>query len=228
MRSFRNAPSDSLQPPVMRPVMRPVMGHIRRHPIASILSLWVILVGLGMLSTHALVTLDVADGPANVPANGSDNMPADVPANGPVPAAATPKLASDIPDPASDRLPDLRVVQPQQESSSLLSTGVIAVSCALGCLVLSQLTRPYPQRTTPERSRSRSAALSLERHAAELQSGSESSDSNERYEAESHQEAVDVKATLVPHDQQNPLDWDEPSLADSLDLRQRRPLSHWL
>lgn len=37
-----------------------------------------------------------------------------------------------------------------------------------------------------------------------------------------------IQATIVPAHQDHPLDWDEPSLADNLDLRQRRPLSYWL
>lgn len=34
--------------------------------------------------------------------------------------------------------------------------------------------------------------------------------------------------SVVPTAEDHPLDWNEPSLADSLDLRQRRPLSDWL
>jgi hypothetical protein len=44
-------------------------------------------------------------------------------------------------------------------------------------------------------------------------------------------EAVSVTAvsvTVIQEGQDHPLDWNEPSLADSLDLRQRRPLSYWL
>jgi hypothetical protein len=37
-----------------------------------------------------------------------------------------------------------------------------------------------------------------------------------------------AEVTILPIEQSHPLDWDEPSLADSLDLRQRRPLSYWL
>lgn len=40
--------------------------------------------------------------------------------------------------------------------------------------------------------------------------------------------ASEAVVTVVSDDQSHPLDWDEPSLADSLDLRQRRPLSYWL
>jgi hypothetical protein len=39
---------------------------------------------------------------------------------------------------------------------------------------------------------------------------------------------VAVEAEVIPVEQTHPLDWDEPSLADSLDLRQRRSLSDWL
>jgi hypothetical protein len=34
--------------------------------------------------------------------------------------------------------------------------------------------------------------------------------------------------SILAADQSHPLDWDEPSLADNLDLRQKRPLSYWL
>lgn len=40
--------------------------------------------------------------------------------------------------------------------------------------------------------------------------------------------AQEVAVTIVPPEHSHPLDWNEPSLADSLDLRQRRPLSYWL
>ncbi len=39
---------------------------------------------------------------------------------------------------------------------------------------------------------------------------------------------IQVEVTVLPANQSHPLDWNEPSLADSLDLRQRRPLSYWL
>lgn len=41
-------------------------------------------------------------------------------------------------------------------------------------------------------------------------------------------DSITVVPTVVPDAQDHPLDWVEPSLADSLDLRQRRPLSYWL
>jgi hypothetical protein len=37
-----------------------------------------------------------------------------------------------------------------------------------------------------------------------------------------------VEVTVLPSEQSHPLDWNEPSLADHLDLRHRRPLSYWL
>jgi hypothetical protein len=40
--------------------------------------------------------------------------------------------------------------------------------------------------------------------------------------------ALTEPVTVVPPEQNHPLDWDEPSLADSLDLRQRRSISYWL
>lgn len=40
--------------------------------------------------------------------------------------------------------------------------------------------------------------------------------------------ATEVTVTVMPNGEIHPLDWDEPSLADNLDLRQQRPLSYWL
>jgi hypothetical protein len=34
--------------------------------------------------------------------------------------------------------------------------------------------------------------------------------------------------TVVPAEQSHPLDWDENSLVNAMDLRKRRPLSSWL
>jgi hypothetical protein len=86
-----------------------------------------------------------------------------------------------------------------RETLPLVSFGAIAVSCTLGCLALSQVVRPVAR---PQRLPSAAAAQT--------------------------ESAESTSAVVVPTEQDHPLDWDEPSLADSLDLRQRRPLSHWL
>ncbi|MCU0566993.1 MAG: hypothetical protein MUF49_10390 [Oculatellaceae cyanobacterium Prado106] len=109
--------------------------------------------------------------------------------------------------------------EPEVQQSLLLpylSFGAIALSCTVGCLMLSQVLKspPSPRLT-------RSSFLS---HSQPTQTIPGQTEEFQTPPAQSEDSSV----TIVPEDQSHPLDWDEPSLADSLDLRQRRPLSYWL
>jgi hypothetical protein len=169
----------------------PLMRWVQHHPIASIFGLWVTLMLLAGLSTATLVSID-SEAKMTAPPDGQDLSKAS--------AEPTPVFLTQ------------HSSLPERESVPLISFGAIAVSCTLGCLVLSQLVRPAPR---PQRLyKSRSTALPRSSGATEAPNRAETADSN--------------AVMVVPSEQDHPLDWDEPSLADSLDLRQRRPLSHWL
>jgi hypothetical protein len=171
-----------------------ILGLIRRHPIASVFALWVALLLLAGLSTVALVNVNTS-----------------------TEAKATKVLSVEPSEPepsepaTSELVPTQQPIaehREQEQTLPLLSFGAIALSCTLGCLILSQTLRSTGYQSVQQKnSQVRSASLpqSAEPHT---------------------QESVSV--TVVPKQQNHPLDWDEPSLADSLDLRQRRPLSHWL
>jgi hypothetical protein len=168
------------------------LGLLRRHPAASVFTLWVTLLLLGGLSTATLVHTDVE---AKMPASSGEPSPEE-------------------PSPSQIVLTQHSADLIQQESNPavpLLSFGAIALSCALGCLLLSKTARPtsYPVRyKEPEPTALPQPSI------AEFNNPDDSEPSK--------------PVTVVPKQQNHPLDWDEPSLADSLDLRQRRPLSHWL
>jgi hypothetical protein len=159
------------------------LGLLRRHPGASVFALWVSLLLLAGLSTATLVN------------TGAE-------------AKMTPQ--PEEPSPSKMVLTQHSAdLMPQESSpvSPLLSFGAIALSCALGCLLLSRTARPVPY---PVQYKKPEPAVPTPEF--------ENTDASEP----SH------TVTVMPKQQNHPLDWDEPSLADSLDLRQRRPLSHWL
>jgi hypothetical protein len=162
------------------------LGLLRRHPAASVLTLWVGLLLLAGLSTATLVHTEVE---AKMPPPPEEPAPSQM-------VMSQHSVAS--------------LEGNQDPISPLLSFGAIALSCALGCLLLSRTARPAPyliRYKEPE-----PAALPPPVAPDTIADESESPKS----------------VTIIPKQQNHPLDWDEPSLADSLDLRQRRPLSHWL
>jgi hypothetical protein len=179
------------------------LGLVRRYPAASILGVWVTLVLLGGLSTAALINVN------NSKAAKASQVP-----------SVEPSLNSETlvtqPSPAN----------PSQPGSLWLSFGAIALTCTVGCLVFFQTTRStgyQPVRRKTQVKSSTPAPLAEIDRQESLASSPRS-----QPEASSNAPPLVKSVTVVPKQQNHPLDWDEPSLADSLDMRQRRPLSHWL
>jgi uncharacterized membrane protein YdfJ with MMPL/SSD domain len=176
-----------------------MMQWVRRHPIASIFGVWVVLIALAGLSTATLVH-------TSTEATGTESAGTEA-------AVAEAKMTA-LPEGQAEPTPVFLTQHTPEmqdgQSMPLISFGAIAVSCTLGCLLLSQVVRPAPRPAAKRLYQSRSTALG--RSASDSKDGATS----------------DSAVTVVPTEQNHPLDWDEPSLADSLDLRQRRPLSHWL
>ena len=106
----------------------------------------------------------------------------------------------------------------------LLSLMAIALTCATGCIVLLRSLQPRRPTKRLQPLTSRSARAGKSRRSPE---GSRTAASRTQPGSAAGSLGT-VEVSLVPHEMQQPLDWDEPSLADSLDLRQRQPLSHWL
>ena len=200
-RSLLNAPGVDMKQSQNVHKEKSFLGLVRRHPITSVLVLWVALLLLAGLSTAALVNV-----------NNSEETET-------TPIPSTEPSISEMPT-------QYREVEEQKQALPWLAFGAIALSCTLGCVVLSQTFRsagyqPVQRKT----SRARSSALPQSAKTDDQNSSAPP----DRSQSDGLSSApLSSSVTVVPKQQNHPLDWDEPSLADSLDMRQRRPLSHWL
>lgn len=126
----------------------------------------------------------------------------------------------------------------QKSGLPLFALGTVAFSCAIGCLLLSyRLTshQPKPQSKLPAHPQRlpRPPAPTLTQGTREqgtIRQGTSRTVESTVKKVRSNSSDAPTGATvaIVSPDESHPLDWDEPSLADHLDIRQRRPLSHWL
>ncbi len=199
-RSLLNAPGVDMKQSQNAHRKKSFLGLVRRHPLPSILVLWVTLLLLAGLSTAALVNVN----------NSEEAKIVQIPSTEP----STSEIPTQYPE-----------VEPQKQTLPWLSFGAIALSCTLGCLFLSQTFRSagyQPVQRKPSRARSFTPPQLAEPN-------NQASGSPDRSQPDGSSSApLITSVTVVPKQQNHPLDWDEPSLADSLDMRQRRPLSHWL
>jgi hypothetical protein len=106
---------------------------------------------------------------------------------------------------------------PQTEPALLPMRSLIAVglSCAIGCLIMLQCLKPRRSAKRPQQTvfSAPSARAAHPRKIAPHKAAAS---------------AAEHKISIVSSELSHPLDWDGPSLADSLDIRQKKPLSHWL
>lgn len=179
---------------------RSFLGLVRRHPLPAVLVLWVSLLLLAGISTAALVNVN----------NSEETKIPQIPST----ETSTSETLTQYPE-----------VETQQQTLPWLSFGAIALSCTLGCLFLSQTFRS-PGYQPVQRKPSRATSL-IPPQSAELNNQASAPADRSQPDGSSSAPLI-TSVTVVPKQQNHPLDWDEPSLADSLDMRQRRPLSHWL
>lgn len=120
----------------------------------------------------------------------------------------------------------------RKQTSPLFSLGIAVFSCVMGSLLISRCFRS--RSTANEQTRLPSIPQRLPRNSSTFREPTAQEPNNlavspeiQRSESNSEQ-AVDRPVIVVSDQEHHPLDWDEPSLADHLDLRQKRPLSYWL
>jgi hypothetical protein len=111
--------------------------------------------------------------------------------------------------------------QKQGEDLPFIALGTIAITCATGCLVVTRALQP---RRPIKQLHSRASA---QPHPALEKAISPASSLPPATAKVVDSPDATVSATVLSAEQSHPLDWDEPSLADSLDLRQQ-PASSWL
>lgn len=179
---------------------------VRRHPVTSVFVLWVTLVLLAGFSTAALMNVDNSEEVKTTPESSIE------------PLTSVPMQLSEI--------------EQQKQVLPWLPFGAIALSATIGCLVLSQTFRAVGyqpvQRKVSKARRSTTQQPATPQQLAKIDRPNSSASGNRSQPDSSSDATLATAVTVVPKQQNHPLDWDEPSLADSLDIRQRRPLSHWL
>lgn len=259
-----------------------LMHLLYHHSPLLVVGLWAILIGSAVAAWTSITDPDASVPllpPTSTPPLADAPPPARSPANPSPPEAAVSAPAAPSPswhsheDTAASQLTPTAIPAPQAASPALrpsqqptapespspvLALWMLALSCATGCLLLFQWTKPRRARTpilvsdkgtqlTASRSQpmnqpspqlrplpEASVSTSMPAEAQPTSSTSPASISftiqppPRQLSPDSATPAQEVAVTIVPPEHSHPLDWNEPSLADSLDLRQRRPLSYWL
>ncbi|MBW4659686.1 MAG: hypothetical protein KME15_13500 [Drouetiella hepatica Uher 2000/2452] len=204
---------------------------LRRYPLALLLAVWVVLMLLAGVAILDMTSLGAAKPPVS---SGADAI---------APIAPSPDLSAQSSEaPLSQGSPTAPETSPQpgRPSLQLLSLVTIALSCAIGCMIILQGLKP---RRPPERSHSSVFSKSpLSKSVPSKSAFSNAShksrasvtraNSRFQYVAPAHSASASTVpsavSSVVPSRISQPLDWEEPSIADNLDLRQHRPLSDWL
>ena len=203
--SLSQASHSQTLPNLRRQQWLSLLQWVRRYPLLLLLAIWAVLMLMAGAAIMDMVSLGAAKPPANPVAIAN-------------PSVSPQTTLSNSPLPTAPRLPEQK--SPGQSSLPLISLVAIAMSCALGCGLILQCLKPRRQ---PERSSS-----SVFSKPGSLKSRAGRTASARVRQGTQTQTTSEPAISVVPSDISQPLDWDEPSLADSVDLRQQRPLSHWL
>lgn len=225
----------------------------RAHPpwLLFVFGLWVVSLASAVLATRSLLDPTASSNPVASSPAAQPTIAETVPLL-PAPLAADPASEQTAPSALPGAALDDRYFYQSPETGHLplVALGSIAVSCAMGCILVSRAL--YPRRSPPRLQYRSGKPASGQSTAAKLQAQtnqqSQEPPATKRFPAATapqsspspaqsiqparivHQPADESKAatpasvTVLPADQTVPLDWEEPSLADSLDLRQRHSL----
>lgn len=200
---------------------------IVRYPSRWLGATWLVLVCVGGIAGVMMLKIDPIEPEVSIAA--SPTVPTVPPQN------SAPALSPELPQAEPQEASVESLVQARshltpgksKESLPLFALGTVALSCAIGCLLLSYR---FSSRSPKEQPRLPSRPPRLPRPSVEAQrqravSAVEATPSEAR---STHAEASAVTVAVISSHESHPLDWNEPSLADRLDIRQQRPLSRWL
>lgn len=216
-----------------RSIVTAKLAHLIRHPLAMIGVVWLLSMGIGSIAAVSIFKID-----PNIPAitDQSDHQ-----AQRPVADTALPSSPESVDQPNNTAVASEQQVpmaepthEPKKETLPLFSLGVVALGCAVGCLLLSRHFHAPPakqQSRFPSRSRLPRAVPRPSRSrlsAQEQPISAETIPPEHTPEYSDSEPSASAPVAIVPANENHPLDWDEPSLADDLDIRQQRPVSHWL
>ncbi|WP_416676496.1 hypothetical protein [Egbenema bharatensis] len=122
-------------------------------------------------------------------------------------------------------------VTPAADNLPFLTLGLMAFSCAIGCFLMSHRSRSKSiggRSITSPNYRQLPRNPSGNRKRVDFSSRQPNLSPAKPGDSVTSHFSTPAPVAILPPDEAHPLDWDEPSVADNLDLRQRRPLSYWL
>lgn len=188
-----------------------------RHGWTFVFGVWAVGIITATVATIDMVTID-----PQTPTAPSVASPT---------STASPSLADSVP-PLEPSAPQISP-ESNSESLPLQSIAVLVLACVIGCLVISLRLKPrQPKKRLQFSTSSRKAKeRSISSASSATSSGQSATVSRSTTLSSAKRTTDDIPAppvAIVPATESHPLDWDEPSLADNLDIRQRRPLSYWL
>jgi hypothetical protein len=208
-----NHPAAKLRRPVSAAIKGQKPGlwavqFFRRHPLLMLAIVWLTFVSMAGLAVLSIVSLDDAQPPQRSART--------------IPEAPPPSV---LPSVSSSEPGSNPVSQQPSQSLPLFSVVAILLSCGTGCVFALNLLKPRPAtKRTPRFLGSRPASQS----SAQQTGAKKLLRENQFRASQQTPQSSEASVNIVPTDVIHPLDWEEPSLADSLDLRQKRPLSYWL
>lgn len=204
-----------------------VSRSICRHPYWWLGATWLLVIGVGSVAAVVMLKINPAEPPAIVAA-ASETASSPTSNQLPQNAAFQERQTEPLPEAGLSQARSTPALSKPKASLPLFALGTVALSCAVGCLWLSYRFKS-PPRPTP---RFPARPHRLPRPAVAVQPATVSiSNPSSRSTLAATQASDPIKATpvaIVSSTEDHPLDWQEPSLADNLDIRQQRPLSHWL
>lgn len=206
----------------LKSVSAQVSRSVFHYPYWWLGATWLVLVGVGGVAAVTLLTINPAEPPV-IAAAPSEIASTPLPDQPPAQSVAPQQRHNSLPEGRST--PD-----PEQSKASLplFALGSVALSCAIGCLWLSYRFKAPSPRQQP---RFPARPQRLPRPVAEAPAAISRSSPRSTVAAPTSDPVSTVSTTavtIVSSIEDHPLDWQEPSLADNLDIRQQRPLSRWL
>jgi hypothetical protein len=204
---------------------------ITRHPFAAVGAAWLLSICVGSIAAISIFKIN-----PNLPtATSSGELQRHVSEQ--VLTEGLPRVTDsalpqgDMIESGSD-LPVIATYGATKETLPLFSLGIVALGCAAGCLLLSRhfhtsLSRQPPQ--FPSQSRVPRIGANPSRQSSRRRTKKLlAQEKNSVVATQRHAKPASPSVAVVPAYEDHPLDWNESSIADDLDIRHQRPLSRWL
>ncbi|PSB06418.1 hypothetical protein C7B76_29660 [filamentous cyanobacterium CCP2] len=219
---------DSLSPPELLPsaLTRPKglrsLRQYLQHPFWLVGMAWGVTVFVAGVAAINIVKIEPLEQQPSIAPTVSAHAQPDETQTGPS-AEPLSQSEQEANSPLQSQNPARPVQASEEDNLPFLTLGFVAFSCAVGCFMLSRRAEP---RHVGNRSHTTHGYRQLPKRSSSTKSRSKQK--VDRTASSSSHAADKTTVTVISPDEAHPLDWQEPSVADNLDMRQRRPLSYWL